>query len=195
MKKAIKLVWMVLFALPLISLTSCGDDDDPVNVGGIEVSFKDYSYLIGKSRVEVQSDMNLTISNQDQFGIYYDAETVNEPHIGDVDVFFTVFQKDDNGNYILTEKASEIEVEVTGYTQAQIFDYLGEKYGKPSMNEYGRYTFEKGNLIVWFEWDEDDSIAEITYIDKKEWDKAYGTKGATVDVKALMKAHKAELAK
>ena len=29
MKKIMKLAWMVLFALPMISLTACGDDDEP----------------------------------------------------------------------------------------------------------------------------------------------------------------------
>lgn len=39
MKKAIKLLWMVLFALPLISLVSCGDDEPEPSVEIGDISY------------------------------------------------------------------------------------------------------------------------------------------------------------
>ena len=48
MKKAMKLVWMVLAALPMIALTACGDDE-PDN----GISFKDYSILLNEDRDDI----------------------------------------------------------------------------------------------------------------------------------------------
>ena len=59
MKKAMKLVWMVLFALPLISLTACGDDDEITNDDGVTINIKDYSDLLGKTRDEVMKKRNM----------------------------------------------------------------------------------------------------------------------------------------
>lgn len=77
MKKAMKLVWAVLFALPLIAFTSCGDDDEPIlDNEGDEITLTDYSDLLNKSREDIitKKMKDFTPYYQDIDGIFYDND-------------------------------------------------------------------------------------------------------------------------
>lgn len=67
MKKAMKLVWMVLFALPMIAFTACGDDDEPepepkVTIGDVSIEYSDLG-TAATLEFEVKAT-NLTVADE-----------------------------------------------------------------------------------------------------------------------------------
>lgn len=197
MKKAMKLVWMVLFALPMISLTACGDDDELENSDGVTINLKDYSDLLDKSRNDVMDRMGIEVTDEDLDGIYY--EDVND-NVSEVDVYYTFFEENEYGTEQRYEKSVMVEVDLVGWTYDQIFNFVSKKYGNGAMYQ-GMFVVTKGDMYVWYEYDDSDNTAELTFVNKKEWDKVYGeikTKAGDVDVnafralKARAKAHRAK---
>lgn len=187
MKKAIKLVWMVLFALPLISLTACGDDDEPD--GGI--SFKDYSNLLNEDREDIiQKKMkDFTPYYQDLDGIFYSREGNSlGNNIEEVDVYFTFADLDEDPSLVPDEESVYVDVELFDFNSTDVFNYLTNKYGKAESNGPGSYTFTKGNMYVWYDY-EDGSYMYVSYVNKKKYDDF--KKDSKKDVRRAMKARRA----
>lgn len=195
MKKAMKLVWMVLFALPMISLTACGDDDDLVDDNtGSTVELKDYSDLIGKKYNEVTdklgSNYDLEETNQYQI-VYYDYD-VNVTEIG---VYFTFYEEVSEDVYKRYETAVMVNVDVKGFSNAYLIDRLQKLYGEgtPHEDEDGLYfTYEKSGKYIIYVYDAENQEGEITYVDKKEFDKVnVRTKGADLSLRQFVNQVKA----
>lgn len=197
MKKAMKLVWMVLFALPLISLTACGDDDDDLvnDETGATVNIKDYSDLLDKSQKDVMNKMGIDVTEQNEFGLYY--ENV-EKNVEEVDVLFTLFEED-HGAYVTYDKSVMVNVDLTGFTYDDVYNFCSNKYGKGEMID-GTLVIKKGSMYVWFEYydDADGGYSELTFVNKSKWDAAYGEITKSLDInaiKAVKAAYKAQRAK
>lgn len=187
MKKAMKLVWMVLFALPMLTLTACGDDDDELvdDNTGTTVELKDYSDLIGKKYTEVLDKMgqNFDKDETNQYMIvYYDLDT----NVSELDVFFTFFEPEDAPT--LYDKAVFVNVEVSGFSNAYLLNRLQKLYGEGTAHEdEGEvwYTYEKDGKYILYEFDAANQEGEIAYFDKKEYDKVYNTKADAKTLKAV----------
>lgn len=172
MKKAMKLVWMVLFALPMISLTACGDDDDLIDDNtGISINMKDYSDLLDKTRDDVMKKMNMDVADSDNNGIYY--ENV-ENGVPEVDVYYTFFEDNEYGAQQTYEKSVMVDVLVDGFPYNDLLNFVINKYGKGNLNNEGIYLIKKGDMYVWLEWDDEYEDGYITFVKKSEWDKVYG---------------------
>ena len=175
-----KLVWMVLFALPIISLTSCEDDKDEL--------FKDYSNLLGKTETEVLNIMDRP-ATQVTAAIYF--ENINDvPNVEEVDVYWTLDDYDDNGNLIVFNKAVQVDTYLVGLTSAEITNHLTDLYGKSKVLTYEdeedgdvwtETRWEKGNKYIFF----DAEDLTVTYVDKKEWDKSVANYGGDDDNAAM----------
>lgn len=192
MKKAMKLVWMVLFALPLISLTACGDDDLE-NEDGATVNLKDYSDLLDKTQKDVMNKMDMDVTDQDQYGLYYENVDKN---VEEVDVFYTFFEENEYGAIVTYDKSVMVEVDLKGFTYDDVYNFCSSKYGKGEMYD-GMLVIKKGDMYVWYEYN-NDGTAELTFVKKSEWDKVYGeikTKGGEFNAfkatKERARAHRA----
>lgn len=199
MKKAMKLVWMVLFALPMISLTACGEDDDLIDdETGTTINLKDYSDLLNKSKEDVMKRMDMKVTDSDEDGIYYVDPA---PGVEEVDIFYTFFEENEYGAQQNYDKSVQVEVDLYGFTYDEIYNFCTKKYGDGQMHN-GILVIRKGDMYVWYEYNNNSDTAELTFINKKEWDKVYGeieTKandGINVDafraLKARSKAHRAK---
>lgn len=188
MKKAMKLVWMVLFALPLISLTACGDDDEITNDDGVTINIKDYSDLLGKTRDEVMKKMNMEVAEADEEGIVYIDPENNVLAVG---AYYTFFEENEYGALITYNKSVDVEVYITDFSYDDLYNFVSNKYGKGQMYE-DILVVSKGNMYVWLYWNDETSWGELSFVDKKEWDKNYGELTKSVDVNAI-KAYKARL--
>lgn len=195
MKKAFKLVWMVLFALPLISLTACGDDDEPDG----SISFRDYSNLINEDRNDILNKKmkDYTPYYEDLFGVYYaayDEETDLANSLGDniseVDAYFTFFEErtDNPDLYVTYEDCVMVDVELYGFQEWEVANYLSNKYGKSTQMANGLARYEKDGKYIFL--DNEDGIF-VTYVDKKKYDGAFDTKATEFDIKAGLKAARA----
>lgn len=181
MKKAMKLVWMVLFALPIISLTSCEDDKDEL--------FKDYSNLLGKTRTQVLDIMNRP-ADQEAEAFYF--ENINDvPNVDEVDVYWTFYDYDSNG-MVIFDKAVEVDTYLVGLSAAEITNHLTDLYGKSKVLSYEdegdvweEIRWEKGNKYIFF----DSEDLAVSYVDKKEWDKSVENYDDE-DVAMSMRAHR-----
>lgn len=171
MKKAVKLVWMLLFALPVLSLTSCENDDDLVdNETGTTINLKDYSDLLDKTRDDVMKRMNIQVAASDEDGIYYENVA---PGVEEVNIFYTFFEENEYGAQKNYDKSVMVEVDLTGFTYDEIYNFCSSKYGKGQMYD-DMLVITKGSMYVWYEYDENDKTAELTFIKKSEWDKEFG---------------------
>ena len=93
-----------------------------------------------------------------------------------------------------------VDVELTGFSYDEIYNFCSKKYGKGAMYE-DMLVITKGDMYVWYEYYTEDKTAELTFVKKSEWDKQYGeikTKAngdldvaAFRAVKAAAKAHRA----
>ena len=163
MKKSIKLLWMVLIALPMVSLTSCGDDEPE------PVVFKDYSYLLGMSDYSVKKEFvgvtSTTITDDETFAGYYFA--TNSDNVNSVYTYFTYFDYDNTdtlityGNVVVVDsylskslKSGEIQNELGSKFKYNTYDTEDECYV---------YTDEKKNIEVWYYPEDND----VMYIDTK----------------------------
>lgn len=186
MKKVMKLVWMVLIALPMISLTACGDDDE---LGTINM--KDYSSLLDKTRDDVLKKMNMDVAGSDEEGIYY----LNvEEGVPEVDVFFTFFENNQYGTLQLYDKSVMVDVEVNGFPYNDLLNFVNDKYGKGTMDEDGIYVVKKGDMYVWLDWDSTEKDGYLTFVKKSEWDKVFGeikTKGGNNYLIEVLRARRA----
>lgn len=186
MKKAMKLVWMVLFALPFLTLTACGDDDELVDDNtGATVELKDYSDLIGKKYTEVLDKMGQNFdkdeTNQYQI-VYYNIDT----NVSELDVAFTFYEPEDAPT--LYEKAVFVNVEVNGFSNSYLLNRLQKLYGEGTAHEEDGeiwYTYEKDGKYVLYEYDAYSQEGEISYFDKKEYDKVFDTKADAKSLKAV----------
>ena len=194
-----KLVWMVLFALPMISLTACGDDDDLIDdETGTTINLKDYSDLLDKNRDDVMKRMDMQVTYSDEDGIYYETPA---PGVDEVDIFYTFFEDNEYGAQKNYDKSVWVEVDLYGFTYDEIYNFATKKYGEGQMYD-GMLVIRKGDMYVWYEYDYDSDTAELSFIKKSEYDKVYGeikTKandGINVDafraLKARAKAHRAK---
>ena len=166
MKKAMKLVWMVLFALPLISLTACGDDDEPA-------PFKEYGYLIDKTRDKVIEDLPFSVSEEETGALYY--WDINTDHVSDLAVLFTFDEYDDKGALVVYNKAVWVSQFVYGLSYQTVYNHLESQYGSgkimtiPATSEdpeENYFQFEHGGKYIWLYND-----MMITYVKKSDWDK------------------------
>lgn len=182
-----KLVWMVLFALPLMTMTACGDDDDLVDDNtGATVELKDYSDLIGKKYSEAIEKMgpNYDQDETDQWEIvYYNID----PNVVELDICFTFYEDDEVAPY---EKAVMVDVDVVGFSNSYLLNRLQKLYGEATTNqdEDGElyYTYEKSGKYILFEYYKEYNEGQITYFDKKEFDKVFGsTKAGANSLKAV----------
>ena len=179
MKKAMKLVWMVLVALPMIAITSCSkDDDDPENA-----LFKDYSTLIGKTRQGVIDYIGEDPYSQDseyQFFVF-EEETIEYDHV----VSVTAMYDDEEGNVL--DKVSNVgSVLDPALKNTSIQNYLNEKYDYEFVDEDGDYVYTKKDLYIFYTPATEDSFATVLYIDSKAFSRA-GEAGM-LEVKRALKA-------
>lgn len=190
MKKALKLVLAALIALPVVSLTSCEDNED-------NDLFKDYSYLLDKTRENVKKDLAVTPSDEDLEGVYY--ENFGQPNISDLFVWFTLWNYNEEG-LVTYDKAVMVDVCVTGLTYTEVYNHLTKLYGEAKMIQYEdeeydeietELRWEKSGKYVWL--DDDEDGLWVTYAKKSEWDKAEeGTKSAEgVNIRAAHRAARA----
>lgn len=171
MKKALKLVWMVLFALPMISLTACGDDDDLVdNETGATVNMKDYSDLLDKTKEDVSKKMGIEVADQDEEGLYYVG--ISENVLG-VSVLYSFGDFDENNVLKTYGKSVMVDVILDGYNYDTVYNFVTDKYGKGEMIE-GMLVIKKGDMYVWYTWNDEQDWAEISYVKKSTWDKEFG---------------------
>lgn len=201
MKKAMKLVWAVLFALPLIAFTSCGDDDEPIlDNEGDEITLTDYSDLLNKDRDEIitKKMKDFTPYYQDIDGIFYDNDGNDlGENIAEVDCFFTFEDIEANPSVVPDKESVEVMVELYDLDANTVLTYLSKKYGEVVANGDGAFTFTKGNMYVWLDIDDEDYLS-ISYVNKKKFDdykNSLSTKGETFSIhehiQALRKAAKA----
>lgn len=183
MKKAMKLVWMVLFALPMIGLTACGDEDEPD-------PFKQYDNLIDKTRSEVMKTVGAQISSEDLYGVYYD--NLNEGNVKDLSVLFTLGEENNEGGLVTFDKAVWVDEYLYGTSYQAVLNFLTDKYGKSTMftvegdEEDGSdaetyLQFEKSGKYIWLFND-----LSVTYVKKSEWDKI-DTRSASKNVLKVKK--------
>ena len=200
MKKAMKLVWMVLVALPMIAITSCSDDDkdELITDDGVEVKFEDYSKLLNKTLSDIldkeMKDFNPDVYS-DGSGVFYNSEDDNDLgiNVNSVMVDFWFYDEDENGDEIVlykSQKSLMVMEEVYGFKQNDMYNFLTDKYGKPEMLSDGTYEYSKDNMYIWFEYINTNDIS-IYYINKNEYDKYYRTKANTKDGAYMRKAMKA----
>lgn len=193
MKKAMKFVWMVLFALPLLAVTSCGDDEPD---GGI--SFNDYSDLIGKTSSDIldKKMKDFTPTDQDLYGVYYaayDEETGVSNSLGDniaeVDAYFTFFdEREDNPElYVTYTDCVMVDVELYGFKDWEVINYLTNKYGKSTVTPTGLTQWEKDGKYIRLDVD---GGMFVTYVDKKKWDAANTKSGERSLTSALRAARR-----
>lgn len=201
MKKVLKLAWMLLFALPLVTFTSCGDDDEPGDGG---ISIKDYSDLLGQTRDDIldKKMKNYEASELETYYISYlayDEELGISNDLGNniagIDIWYTLFEEESYG-YKPYDKSVMVDCYLYGLKFNDVFNYLADKYGKASMvtgaeGDDFDYQFEKGDKYIWLtqEVEDDYTLVYITYVDKKKWDDAY-TKAASTSLRAMKKAAK-----
>lgn len=171
MKKAVKLVWMLLFALPVLSLTSCENDDDKdlvYNNSGIGVDFKQYQDLLNKDRDDVMKKMNIEVADADEFGIFYENVQTSIPEL---DVYYTFFYENEYGATETYEKSVWVDIMLDKFSNDELYNFLTDKYGKGSMNEDDIMVYTKGNLYVFYDYVDTNEIW-ISYVNKSEKDKA-----------------------
>lgn len=191
MKKVLKLVWMVLFALPLISLTACGDEEETiVDAGGEEVVFKDYSDLLGKTMTDIlndkMKDFNPTMFTNGE-GIFYSA--LNNDlgmNVNYLAVYFAFTYVEDDEVYIVegskNEKAIWVTEDVSDFTLDALANHLTSKYGKLTILSDGTYEYTKGNMLVWLEESKEEGeepVCTISYLNKSEYEKFFRNDNAT----------------
>lgn len=196
MKKAMKLVWAVLFALPVFSLVSCESDDN-------DGLFKDYSYLVGKSLDDVIKDMgsDYLVGENGNGALYYELNSV--PNVTNVDVFFTFFDYNELG-LITYDKAVEVDVTLKGLEYSQVYNELNKEYGNGEMISYEdeegnvedtEIKYTKGNRYIYL-YTSGSGYVNVDYVDKKAFDEAKKnaasapTRGADFDLRAAVKAAK-----
>lgn len=176
MKKAIKLVWMVLFALPMVSLTACGDDDEN------SAPFKEYDYLLGKTINQAVNDLPFEVSAQDVEGVFYVG--INYQGVADLYVANSFGDKDDKGATIVyNEVVYVMENLMENVNYVDVANYLEDKNGKSieiNIAEPGEAPelvkrWDKGGKYIFLYNDEDKSVA---YANKKYYD----SKGVDSDV-------------
>ena len=171
MKKALKLVWMVLFALPMISLTACGDDDDLVdNETGATVNMKDYSDLLDKTKEDVSKKMGIEVADQDEEGLYYVGISKN---VLGVSVLYSFGEFDENNVLKTYDKSVMVDVILDGYNYDTVYNFVTDKYGKGEMIE-SILVIKKGDMYVLYTWNDEQDWAEISYVKKSTWDKEFG---------------------
>ena len=194
-----KLVWMVLAALPMIALTACGDDE-PDN----GISFKDYSFLLDEDRQEILNKKMKGYEpvEEDLYGVYYESDAITSlgDNISEVNAYFTFWEETSYG-YVTYEDCVQVDVCLEGFADSDMFNYLTNKYGKAQMIEddededYVGYEFTKGNMYVWYDYIDKDEIW-VSYVDKKEFDKYVNSlpnaKAARKGLKAARKARRAK---
>lgn len=182
MKKAMKLVWMVLFALPMISLTACGDDDELKGDDGVTINLKDYSDLLDKTKEDVMKKMNIQVADEDNDGIYYENVA---PNVEAVDIYYTFFEENEYGAQQTYNKSVMVDVELSGFSYDELYNFCTDKYGKGQLND-DILTITKGDMYVWLDYDKADKDGYITYVKKSEWDKITKTKaGEAAALKVL----------
>lgn len=116
MKKAMKLVWMALFALPLISLTACGDDDDKEP----ELTLGEITYSADVNNASATFSVPVTTKNiTDDVKVSYTFNSVTSVATGS------------NGNYAFTlsnltlgdSYSVTVKAEAAGLTTSQTVSF------------------------------------------------------------------------
>lgn len=193
MKKAVKLVWMLLFALPVLSLTSCENDDEKdlvYNNNGTGVDFKQYQDLLNKTRDDVMKKMGIEVADADEYGIFYENVQTSIPEL---DVYYTFFNENEYGATVTYEKSVWVDIMLTNFSDDELYNFLSDKYGKGSMNDAGIMVYTKGNLYVFYDYVDTNEIW-VSYLNKSEKDKAdNNTRGSENDFFTTLKAlHRAK---
>lgn len=166
-----KLVWMMLIALPMVAFTACGDEDDTITDdagNAVKVDLKKYSDLLDKTRDDVMKRVGLAVSEETLEGIFY--HDLNDDYIDELDIFYTFDERNENGALVTYEKSVAVALELYGFSYTDMFNHLQDLYGKGNFDEEGTYVMEKSGMYIWFDY-YDDGETDITYIQKKEWDK------------------------
>lgn len=190
MKKAMKLVWMVLFALPMVAFTACGDEDEPDN----GLKFKDYSVLLNKDRKDILEKQmkDCTPYYQNLDGIFYDNDGNDlGQYINEVDCYFTFEDLEENPSAVPEEKCVWVDTEMSGVNAADLMNYLTDKYGKAAAenDDMDSYTFTKGNMYVWYDIDAEEGVCYVGYVNKKSYDDY--NNGNAQNIRKALKARRA----
>lgn len=198
MKKAMKLVWMVLLALPMISLTSCGDDDDTImDDNGVEVQFKDYSNLLGKTMTDIlnkeMKDYTPEMFEDGSGMVYYSDDQDLGDNVFYVSPSFWLYGADEEVVY-QSEKSVMVLEEVYGFEKQAMYNHFSSKYGDATMLSDGTYEFTKGNMYIWLDYISKNEI-DIYYVNKSDYDKYVRETKGTDSVAAIKKALKAHVVK
>lgn len=173
MKKALKLVWMVLFALPMVAFTACGDDDkddddDNGGNGGTNTElFADYSPLVGKTRSQVINYMgNDPIYEVDGVTMGYYVDRNN------VETVVAMFELDDVTSDRVLAVASTLDDDLNS---VQVTRFLDGKY--TSLGDSGTYYFyTNSSQTLMIAYDIDDNT--VMYYDMAVFDEGSRAGGA-----------------
>ena len=187
MKKAMKLVWMVLFALPMVAFTACGDDE-PDN----GLKFKDYSELLNKDRKDIVDNKmkGMTPYWSVTGALFYDNDGNDlGQYIDEVDCYFT--WDDPETVTVPEDKCIWVDTEMSGVNANDLFDYLSNKYGKATADsdDMDAYSFTKGNMYVWYDIDREEGVCYVGYVNKKSYDDYKN--GNAQNLRKVLKARRA----
>lgn len=151
-----RLAWMVMFALPLVMFTACGDDepdgDDDQEIPEVpgdeddvpappQATFTDFSVLLRMTGVQVINYMNT--SPTDELSDYYVyGFEVNKGNVENVYAYFTDLDENADGEFIMfnTVQIADVELSeaVKSYEVQNLFNYL---YVLVEVDEDGDYKY------------------------------------------------------
>lgn len=181
-KSFMKLVWMVMFALPLVMFTSCGDDkenDEPET----QTLFKDYSFLLRKTPSQVKSSMG-TPDDADVEGWYYE---VNKDNVIDLYAFFTDLDEDEYGEYEIYDTVQIVDVNLDEDVKSNdVQNLFNKKYDMLEVDEDGDYYYiaEKQKMGVVYS----PSYNQVTYVNiEDDYGKSINKKALKQHVRSLRK--------
>lgn len=125
--------------------------------------FKDYSFLLGKTKPQVKSLMSsYTPQYEDSRFIDY---VLPDTHIN----FLTIaYSLDEDATVYDTSIA--VSVEIAGYSNSELTAFLKSKYGNGSLLDEGQYLFPNGDMYVMYEFDYSENLAFVAYVLKDVWD-------------------------
>lgn len=147
---------MVLFALPLVGLTACGDDEPEDNIddepgveepGEVETyEFTDFSVLMGKTRQETIDFIGSqpAVAEMDYLG--FDVmENVKFENVSSVFAWFSYFDENVLDNVVIVQSFLDLDAD-----QKEIVNSLNRLYTFEGIDEDGWYEFHHKKLIIYF---------------------------------------------
>ena len=144
--------------------------------------FPNYSILLDKTRQEVRNFFTVAPQTVGDYGQYY---ALDGKSIKAVEVYFTFFQEDSNGEYITSDEAEIVISNLVDTMEAnKVQSYLDNLYKYKQIDEDGSFVFEGDDMEVWF-YPED---KQVWYVDDDYYDTRAGGRAA---LKEAVKAARA----